>query len=65
MFAGAEGICRHYFYLLKVNAEPEDEMPLVLFHRKALRTNSHRSGFIFLILRDKNRSRNRRGNVRT
>lgn len=36
-----KGICRHYFYLLKVNAEPENEMPLVLFHRKALRTNSH------------------------
>lgn len=35
------GICRHYFYLLKVNSEPESEMPLVLFHLKALRTNSH------------------------
>lgn len=35
-----KGICRHYFYLQKVNSEPESEMPLVLFHHKALRTHS-------------------------
>lgn len=34
------GICRPYFYLQKVNSGPESEMPLVLFHHKAPRTNS-------------------------
>ena len=59
-----KGICRHYFYLLKVNAEPENEMPLVLFHPKALRTNSH-PFWIYTRSCDKNRSRETRGNVRT
>lgn len=35
-----KGICRHYFYLQKVNSGPESEMPLVLFHPKAPRTHS-------------------------
>lgn len=34
-------VCRHYFYSPKVNSGPESEMPLVLFHRNALRTNSY------------------------
>lgn len=33
------GVCRHYFYLRKVNSEPESEMPLVSFHCKAPRTD--------------------------
>lgn len=34
------GICGHYFYFPKVNSGPQNEMPLVSFHRKVPRTSS-------------------------